>query len=263
MNRIKKITKRKSNLVSPVNKSKQAKNNLNNPAIKKIVSEFISATSHQFRTPLATIQSSLDLLEYYIKKENTSRQKEIIDKIKRSISFLTETLERITTLYRYNSSKQKLNLKKIIVRKFVNELLEEAVINFERSHLILVNVDDDVIAIKCDEFIIKQILLNLIDNAVKFSPKGGQIRLDIRNVKSNKIEFSVRDEGIGIAKEDLKNLFKPFFRGKNAASIPGVGLGLSIIERLAKIHKAKLECNSTLNLGTEIKVRIPLDKNKK
>jgi signal transduction histidine kinase len=231
------------------------KTNPGNIGFKKLQSEFISSTSHQFRTPLSTIQSSVELLEFYIKKENTTRQLEIIDKIKRSIISLTDTLEKITALYKYNSLKEELNLKKFDLRKLMNELLEEVVVNISDSHLIGVNIEPELKAIRCDGFIVKQILLNLINNAVKFSPQGGQIKIDV-NRNKRWIEFSVRDEGIGIAKNDLKKLFQPFFRGRNSGTIPGVGLGLAIVKNLTKMHKGQIECASKLNEGTEFKFRI-------
>ena len=231
------------------------KTNCDNKKFKKLQSEFISSTSHQFRTPLSTLQSSVELLEFYIKKGNTARQQEIIEKIKRSIISLTETLEKITTLYRYNLLKETLNFKRIDLKKLINELLDEVVVNISDSHLIGVSIEPGVKEIRCDGFIIKQILLNLINNAIKFSPQGGQIKIDI-NRNKRWIEFLVRDEGIGINKNDLEKLFQPFFRGRNSGNIPGVGLGLTIVENLTKMHRGRIECTSKLNEGAEFKLRI-------
>jgi len=227
-----------------------------NSTLRKLQAEFISSTSHQFFTPLSTIQSSVELLEYYIKKENYSRQQEIINKIKRAIVNLTKTLEGITTIYKYSSLKQKLNLKEIYTRRFINDLLEEVVVNIGESHLIIVNIEPELNSIISDEFLLKQILLNLINNAVKFSPQGGQIRLDLRKRKKG-IEISVKDEGVGIAKSDIKKLFDPFYRGKNAAGIPGAGLGLSVVKNFTQLLGAKVNCTSNLKEGTEFKVLVP------
>ena len=242
----------------PVISKKVKISNKTNPGsigFKKLQSEFISSTSHQFRTPLSTIQSSVELLEFYIKKGNTTRQLEIIGKIKRSIIFLTDILEKITALYRYNSLKERLNLKKIDLRNLINELLEEVVVSISDSHLIGVSIEPGLNVIRCDGFIVKQILLNLINNAVKFSPQGGQIKIGVNRDK-RWIEFSVRDEGIGINKNDLNKLFQPFFRGRNSGNIPGVGLGLTIVKNLTKIHGGRIECASKLNEGTEFKFRL-------
>jgi signal transduction histidine kinase len=136
-------------------------------------------------------------------------------------------------------------------------LIEEVAVNLSNSHILIVNIDDNIKEIVCDEFILKQIILNLINNAIKFSPDGGQIRLEIR-LFVKKLEFTVKDEGIGISKQDLKKLFEPFFRCENAATIPGVGLGLTIVKNFTGIIGGKIKCSSILNEGSEFKLLIPL-----
>ncbi|MCL4550466.1 MAG: HAMP domain-containing histidine kinase [Bacteroidetes bacterium] len=256
------MNRRKKNLKTGAGSSKHRADSLSkqknifNARLKKLQSEFITSTSHQFRTPLSTLQSSVDLLELYIEKENTARQLEIISKIKRSINYLTDTVDRITALYKFGSSKEKLKVKKINLRKFINDILDEVAVNISSTHYVNVNIESGLNTIKCNEFILKQILLNIINNAIKFSPQGGQIQMDIKTEKKF-VAFAVRDEGVGIDKADLKNLFQPFFRGKNVSTIPGAGLGLAIVKRLGKIHKARIQCASEVNKGTQFRVSIP------
>ncbi|MCX7797199.1 MAG: HAMP domain-containing histidine kinase [Melioribacter sp.] len=237
----------KNNLIYSKKISKKSVNSLNK--------EFLSTISHQLRTPLSTILSSVELLELYTKKKNTIRQLQILEKIKNSVINLRTIIDNITNLYK--SENQKLNIKKIELRKFVNDLIEEVVIEAKEEHLLNVNIDYDGKYIFADEFILKQILMNLFLNSIKFSPDGGQILLSIK--KENKyIEFSIRDEGIGIDEKEIKNLFKPFYRAKNAENIPGFGLGLAIVKKLLKLHKGKIKCLSLLGKGSEFKVYIPL-----
>ncbi|MDP2038383.1 MAG: HAMP domain-containing sensor histidine kinase [Ignavibacteria bacterium] len=224
--------------------------------MRKFQSDFITSTSHQFRTPLATFQSSIELLEYYINESNTDRQLETIQKIKRTLRYLNTTIENITTLYRHTSSKQKLSLKSVNLQKFSNDLLDELVFGISKTHFLQINIEHELKEITSDEFVLKQILLNLIHNAIKFSPNGGQIKLEILPA-GKYIEFVVKDEGIGINKDDLKKIFTPFIRGKNATSIPGAGLGLAIVRNLARLLKAKMDCSSKLNEGSTFRVRIP------
>lgn len=219
--------------------------------------EFITSTSHQFRTPLSTLQSSVELLAYYIKKENLLRQQEVLNRIKKSIDNLTETLERITEFYKYNVYGRELQPVSIDIRKFINDLIEEVTVNLSNTHILIVNIDENIKEIVCDEFILKQIILNLINNAIKFSPEGGQIRLEIRFI-TKRLEFSVKDEGIGITQHDLKKLFEPFFRGGNASAIPGVGLGLTIVKNYSDMIGGKIKCSSKLIEGSEFKLLIPL-----
>lgn len=250
----------KNNVTKTVNVSTKTKHslksNLPTRAMRKFQSDFITSTSHQFRTPLATFQSSIELLEYYVNEGNADRQLETIQKIKRTLRYLNTTIENITTLYKHTSSKQKLSFKSINLQKFSNELLDELVFSISQTHFILINIEPELIEITSDEFVLKQILLNLIHNAIKFSPNGGQIKLEI--LRTGKyIEFVVKDEGIGIDKDDLKKIFTPFTRGKNATSIPGAGLGLAIVRNLARLLKAKIDCTSKLNEGSTFRVRIP------
>jgi signal transduction histidine kinase len=247
--------KRKKQSIKQVGKNRKIikQKKTKNISFNNNQSEFISATSHQFRTPLATIQSSLELLEVYISKKNTTRQQQIINKIKRSIAYLDQIVDKITTLYKYGSLKQKPHIVKIGVRKFLNELLDELIFYVDDIHYINVNIEKSIDIIYADEFILKQILSNLLSNAIKFSPAGGQVQLKVSENK-NDIEFSVQDEGMGISIEDQKKLFEPFFRSENVITISGTGLGLTVVKSLAAIHKVKIEFKSKINEGTEFKV---------
>lgn len=228
-------------------------------AFKKLQYEFISSVSHQLRTPLAEMQSALDLLELYTKNENTSRQIQAIDKIKRSVNNLKDTIEQIGVLYKHELNKQKPNFAAIDLRKFINELLDDVLMLTGNSHFINVNFETEVKQITTDEIILKQILINLIDNSIKFSPEGGQIQLSIKRNKNN-VEISVKDEGIGITKKDFGKLYQPFYRGSNVGAIAGVGLGLAIVKKLTAMLKARIECNSQTGRGTEFILKIPQHK---
>lgn len=220
--------------------------------------EFLSTISHQLRTPLSTILSSVDLLELYIKKKNIGRQLQVLNKIKDSVINLRNVIDNITVLYKNET--QKLNIKRIELRKFINELIEEIIVEAKEDHYINVNIEITSKYILADEFVLKQILMNLFLNSIKFSPEGGQILLTIKK-ENNFLIFSIRDEGIGIDEKEIKNLYKPFYRAKNAGNIPGLGLGLAIVYKLVKLHKGKIKCYSSLNKGTEFQVIIPLNHN--
>lgn len=232
------------------------KKNKKEKTLTKSNKEFLSITSHQLRTPLSTILSSVDLLELYIKKKNITRQLQVLNKIKNSILYLRNVIDNITELYKNETLKP--TIKKIDLRKFVNDLIEEIIIEAREDHLINVHIDDSLKEFRGDEFILKQILVNLFLNSIKFSPEGGQILLSVKKSGSY-LNFSVRDEGIGIDEKEIKNLFKPFYRAKNVENIPGLGLGLAIVHKLVKLHKGKIKITSSLNKGTEVNVLIPLE----
>jgi signal transduction histidine kinase len=104
--------------------------------------------------------------------------------------------------------------------------------------------------------LLRSILSNLITNAIKFSPGKEKVIVSIAEVGDH-VEISVKDEGIGIPKDELDNIFEPFLRGKNAESIPGTGLGLSITKNAVELLKGKLHAESQLDSGTVFKVLIP------
>ena len=245
---------------SSASKTRRKTNKLiiNERAFKKIQYEFLSSISHQLRTPIATVQSSLELLEMYIRTNNPARQNQTMNKIKRNLAGLNETLERITSLYKYNIIDQKLKSVKIDPHKFTSELLEEVLVQSDSSHLLNVNIDAKVKYIRADEFVLKQIMLNLVFNAIKYSPEGSQVLIQVKSDNQN-VAISVKDEGTGINKSDMKNLYMPFFRGKNSASVPGVGLGLAIVKKLSSLHKIKIVCLSEPDNGTEFILKIPIE----
>ena len=101
-------------------------------------------------------------------------------------------------------------------------------------------------------------MINLLSNAIKFSPPGGKVEIDARYGENGDLEIQVKDNGIGISKEDQDHLFERFFRGRNADNIQGTGLGLHIIQRYLSIMGGKIEVESELNKGTTFKIKIPI-----
>ncbi len=111
----------------------------------------------------------------------------------------------------------------------------------------------------CDKKLLKNILINLITNAIKFSGEGTQITIRAR-VNQEKAVISVSDQGIGVAEEDVQHLFSSFFRGANAVNIQGTGLGLHIVKRYIDLMHGTVEVKSKLNEGTTISITIPVKK---
>ncbi len=240
--------------ISSKEKSNSIKNN-SASNLKRYQAEFINSVSHQLRTPLSTLQSSFDLFEYYLDHENNARRDELLLRMKRTIKYLNEIMENVTMLYKYSIPRQKLAYRKIDLHRHLNDLLQEIAVNMSDLHYLTININPGSEYIICDEFVLNQILGNLISNAVKFSPFGGQIRLDI-NKKEKTIEISLKDEGIGILKSDMKKIFSPFMRGKNSASIPGVGMGLAIVKKMVELLDGKISCKSSQDKGSEFIIRL-------
>jgi len=125
------------------------------------------------------------------------------------------------------------------------------------SHTLVLNVPDSQVPVRCDPFRIEQVLNNLISNAIKYSPAGGNIELSLEESPDD-VQFQVSDQGMGIPEEELPYIFEPFRRVKSAkADIPGVGLGLSVVRRIIQAHSGRIEVHSLLGKGTTFRVHLP------
>ena len=211
--------------------------------------------SHEFRTPLSTVLSSASLLEKYKTTDEQDKRSRHIDKIKNSVHHLNDILEDFLSLGKLDEGKVRTAVTDFNLRQFVHDIAEEMKGLVKKDQQLMVEYTGDLI-IRSDKKLLKNIIINLITNAIKFSKDASpvRIRVDVSNVRSI---ISVIDEGIGIGKEDQDHLFSSFFRGANAANIAGTGLGLHIVKRYTDLLKGKVHLHSELNKGTTVTVDIP------
>jgi signal transduction histidine kinase len=214
---------------------------------------FIEMITHQLRTPLSTVQSSIDLLELYIQKGNKARQLQILNKVRKGLSELRKIIDQSTLLYKSETNKVDVIKKKVYLRQLINDIIESVITDASDKHLINVVIENNAETVNTDEFILKEILLNLLANAIKYSPEGGQIKI-AAYMRGSNVVLSVKDEGIGIPSSETDKIFEPFYRCENAGEIEGAGLGLSIVRQLTGILRAEIEIDSKVNKGTEFKV---------
>lgn len=235
--------------------------------LSEMKTNFISVVSHEFRTPLTTIQSAAELLEHY--EWTKEEQTEQLHQIQSEVKHMTELMEDVLFLSRTNANKAKLNITEFDLLKFCKQLLRQIQrtfgkeynlhssfhhpvndISIENPHL---QQDIPQFLVHMDEKLLRQILSNLITNAIKYSPKNKDIDFQII-VDQEKIIFIVSDHGIGIPEEDLSHLFSTFHRGKNVGILPGTGLGLSIVKNCVDTLNGLISVKSQLNIGTEFRV---------
>ncbi|CAL1519845.1 ATP-binding protein [Chitinophaga sp. MM2321] len=231
----------------------------NERELNMLKSRFIALTSHEFRTPLSTILSSNYLLSKYQTTADQPKRDKHILRIARTVTMLRETLNVFLSV-------EKIEEKKIHVRnsteethKFVAVIVRELE-GLRRGSQQLRYSHDGLPDAYLDHNLLKHILMNLISNAIKFSPETGIIRIHTIS-HPEKFILSVKDEGIGIAEEDRQHLFERFFRGSNAEAIQGTGLGLHIVAKYAELMKGDVICNSEKDKGTEFIVTIPSPQN--
>ncbi len=225
--------------------------------LNEMKNSFISLVSHEFRTPLTSILSSTDLLELYGRNWDEERYLQYINSIQISVLEMVEMLNDIITLSRGDRGKLSLNPIKFNLKKAVTELIERERLNCKNSHQINLIYEASDFEVNADLKIINHILDNLLSNAIKFSPAGKDILLKV-NIDQEFIYFEVQDEGMGIPEEEIKHIFEPFYRTKNASDITGSGLGLSICRQFVQVHKGDIKVKSESGKGTIFYVKLAI-----
>lgn len=247
------VKKRTLILEEAINELEKTKEELNRALEKErelneLKTRFVSMASHEFRTPLATILSSVSLVAKYSEKGNLEKQQKHIGKIKSSIHDLTDILNDFLSVSKLEEGKVECVKEEFDLEEFMSSIIKEMEPLAKEGQQLIYRYDGNSI-VSLDKKLLKNILFNLISNAIKFSPEGKQI--DIQSVNdSSGIRISVKDEGIGIPEEDQKHLFERFFRGHNATHIQGTGLGLNIVTKYAELMNGSINFTSAENKGT-------------
>ena len=227
----------------------------NEKEINEMKTRFISTTSHEFRTPLTSVLSSVELIERYGKKWSEEKFNSHVQRIKKSVDYITKLLDEVLTISRAESGKITYEPQKINLDEFCREILDEvkslidgkAILNYyyliEKQYFSL------------DIKLLKYILANLLSNAIKYSPDDGEINFKVLDSESQ-IIFEVEDNGLGIPDEEKEHLFEPFYRCLNTGDIPGTGLGLSIVKQSVDMHKGSIFVKSKIGKGSKFTVKL-------
>jgi signal transduction histidine kinase len=200
--------------------------------------------------------------------ENTAPQDMVIKRgieiISSESDRLSEMVEELLDFSRLQAGKFSLRLENTDITRLIYDVCSQMSQRAERQGIALNNcVEGTPFFIEVDPRRIKQVLINLLDNSLKFTPSGGIISIVGKGVASNKdtlYEFIVEDSGSGICQDDIPNITKRFFRGKNADEKSGIGLGLSISNELVKSHDGTMEIQSDIDKGTKVIVKLPQKK---
>ena len=214
--------------------------------------------SHEFRTPLSTVLSSATLLSKYKLTEDQSRRDKHIDKIKSSVKHLNDILEDFLNLGKLDEGKVTSFEAPVNINEFITETTEEMKGLLKSGQFISYRHNGEH-KIVSDRKLLKNILFNLITNAIKFSDEHAEIEI-MSDSNDCTCKIVVRDHGIGISAEDQEHLFSSFFRGANATNIQGTGLGLHIVKRYVDLLGGSIILHSQLNEGTTITISIPVNK---
>ncbi|MBW6441165.1 PAS domain-containing protein, partial [Patescibacteria group bacterium] len=230
---------------------------------ERMRSDFISTVSHQLRTPLSAMKWFIEILlnEDTGKLKNT--QIDVINEIKSSNQNMINFVNQMLSVSRIEHDNLALNPEILNLKKAINEILKEIspIIKEKGQKLTFHGLKDKSLEIRIDKNLLRNIIHNLLSNASRYTPSGGEIKISIKKQNKNILLFSVQDNGIGIPKKDYKKLFKKFSRAKNAIKYEanGTGLGLYIVKSILDLLGGNIWFESEENKGTTFFFTLPAD----
>lgn len=233
--------------------------------IDKMKSEFISIASHQLRTPLSTIKTySHMLIEGYMGEINKDQTK-ALKTITRATNTMNELIATLLNIARIESGGIKVMRKIQDAGQLAEEVTKELTITAKDKGIkISLNTPDRPVAIKTDSLIMKEVLANLIGNAIKYTPRNGTIKVSVQNQRE-KVLFSIQDTGLGIPSQAQTKIFRKFFRAQNVLQkeTTGTGLGLYVVRGLVLVLHGKIWFKSEENVGSTFYVSLPKKQGRK
>jgi PAS domain S-box-containing protein len=259
-----KVTRRTEELQKTLKELQASKDNLTKSLEKEkevndLKSRFVSMASHEFRTPLSTILSSISLLAKYETTEDQPKRDKHIDRIKSSVKTLTDILNEFLSLGKIEEGKVDVHFENFDLTAFVHGVINEMNVLLKNGQE-LVHENKDITICYSDASLLKHVLINLVSNAIKFSPEGKSIKIETR-IQGEHIQIKVIDQGMGIPEQDQVHLFERFFRATNVTNIQGTGLGLHIVGRYIELLKGKISYQSQLESGSIFCIELPIQQN--
>jgi PAS domain S-box-containing protein len=227
--------------------------------LNEIKSRFVSMASHEFRTPLSAVLSSAALLSKYTKEDDQEKRNKHIDRIKDSVKHLNDILEDFLSLGKLDEGRISTDPHEFNLREMINETLADVKVVLKPGQKFNFKYEGEE-KVNADKKLLRNILINLISNAAKFSEEDSSITITAKT-DSEKNVITVADKGIGISKKDQEHLFTMFYRASNVTNIQGTGLGLHIVKRYLDLINGTVNLQSTLGKGTSITITFPNNTN--
>ena len=250
------IKERTAVLQTLVNELEKAKEDVSTSLEKEkelnqLKTRFVSMASHEFRTPLSSVQLSASLIEKYVEKPDKANVIKHTGKIKNSVGHLTGILNDFLSLEKLEAGKTYVEFQEFDIVKFSEDLIEEMQMITKQNQNIVYQHTGTASVVNLDPALLKNSVINLISNAIKYSGENTFIEFNTE-LNNSELIITVKDNGIGIPIEEQKNLFEPFFRAHNTGNIPGTGLGMNIVKRYVELMSGEVICKSAQNQGTTV-----------
>lgn len=227
--------------------------------LNEMKSRFVSMASHEFRTPLTTINSSANLIQRYHEKQRYDATPKHVNRIKGAVRNLTNILNDFLSLEKLESGNINVTKVKFNLSNLLFDVIEEVEGLKKNEQNIVVDIKSDLWVFS-DPQLIKNVFLNLLSNALKYSHDDGKIIVKVEE-KFNEMSFLVQDFGIGIPVHEQEKLFTRFFRAENVVNIEGTGLGLNIVAKYVDLLQGNINFESKQNVGTSFYVNLPMQIN--
>lgn len=224
--------------------------------LNELKSKFVSIASHEFRTPLSTILSSVSLVEQYTQRGEADKVIKHTQRVRSSVNHLTGILNDFLSLGKLEEGKVDVKPEPVDLSILFNDVKEEIKVQLKAEQQIEISISDDIKNVVCDPRILRNILFNLLSNASKYSEVGKLVTISAVS-KGETVEISIADQGIGIPEKDMKHMFERFFRASNSGNVQGTGLGLNIVRRYVDLLNGSIRFTSECNKGTTFFVSIP------
>lgn len=226
--------------------------------LNELKSRFVSMASHEFRTPLSTILTSVSLLKRYNEVDEPGKRLKHLQRIHSSVQNLTGILNDFLSLDKLEEGRIQPRYSEVDIDRLITDLIEEMEGHCKTGQFVTLNANSGM-KLHSDEHIIRNVILNLLSNAIKYSPENSEIKVNCLTAGCE-FRLSVSDQGIGIPEDEQEHLFSRFFRASNAINIQGTGLGLHIVKRYIELLGGDLEFRSVAGEGTTFEIVFPIQK---
>jgi len=228
--------------------------------LDKLKSDFVSTVSHELRTPMTSIKGYVDNILDGLTGALTERQSYYLNRVKSNVERLTRMINELLDLSRIEAGKVDLNLGNVRMHEFVSEVVEGFQVMAQQKGLTLrMHQPDELPVIRCDHDKLHQVLTNLVQNAIKFTPAGGEVRVESQVRADGFLTIGVIDTGCGIPPHELDKVFEKFYRGEfGSPDDPRWGLGLAIAKSLVKLHGGQIWVESTPGQGSRFYFTVPI-----
>ncbi|MBC7871076.1 MAG: PAS domain-containing sensor histidine kinase [Chitinophagaceae bacterium] len=226
--------------------------------ISELKSRIIGTVSHEVRTPLTVINTSVEILQHYIENMSIEQKTLHMEKILAQVTHIDRLLDDMLVISKSSRRALEFKPKPLEINAFCRSLVEDMNMNVaESGHYIRFSEDICPVETRMDDWLLRQMLSNLLSNALKYSPLAEEVRFRLE-CTNEYVTMQVKDHGIGIPPAEKARLFETFYRASNVGTIPGTGLGLSIVWEIVKLHHGTIKVESEVGQGTTFTVRLPV-----